>query len=103
MRRYAFAISSSAFLCLVASAAILLAQQKPVARTQPPASGRPAAALMTVEARNAFLQQYCIGCHNEKLQSGNMTLTSLDLAHVDQNAELAEKIVKKLRTGLMPP
>jgi hypothetical protein len=32
-----------------------------------------------------------------------MTLTSLDLARVDQNPELAEKVVKKLKVGLMPP
>src|SRR5437870_13838818 len=32
-----------------------------------------------------------------------MTLTSLDLAHPEQNAELAEKVIRKLRAGMMPP
>jgi hypothetical protein len=32
-----------------------------------------------------------------------MTLTSLNLAHPDQNVELAEKVIRKLRAGMMPP
>ena len=58
---------------------------------------------MPIEAQRAMLTQYCQGCHNDTVKSGNMTLTSLDLAHIDQNAELAEKIIRKLGVGLMPP
>src|SRR5262249_966485 len=32
-----------------------------------------------------------------------MTLTKLDLARPDQNAELAEKVIRKLKVGMMPP
>jgi hypothetical protein len=32
-----------------------------------------------------------------------MTLQQLDLRHVEQNAPLAEKVIRKLRAGLMPP
>src|ERR1041385_4763896 len=59
--------------------------------------------LMPVEARKALIQQYCQGCHNDQTHSGGMTLTAFDPAHAEQNPELAEKIVKKLKTGLMPP
>src|SRR5438094_5062677 len=58
---------------------------------------------MTVEAQRTFVSQYCAGCHNDTAKVGGMTLTSLNLAHPEQTAELAEKVVKKLRTGLMPP
>ncbi len=68
------------------------AQQSPVA-TAP----------MAVDAESALLKQYCQGCHNDTSRSGNMSLTALDLAHVEQNAPLAEKVIRKLRTGLMPP
>src|SRR5690242_20570503 len=50
-----------------------------------------------------LLNQYCTGCHNDKLKSGNMTLTQLDLSHPDRNPELAEKVIRKLRAGMMPP
>jgi hypothetical protein len=32
-----------------------------------------------------------------------MTLTDLDMAHADKNAELAERVIRKVRVGLMPP
>lgn len=55
------------------------------------------------DGQTALLQQYCIGCHNDRLKSGGMTLTELDLQHVERSPELAEKIVRKLQAGLMPP
>jgi hypothetical protein len=58
---------------------------------------------MTLDAQKALVTQYCAGCHNDRSKSGNMTLTSLDLAHPEQNAELAEKVIRKLRAGMMPP
>ena len=51
----------------------------------------------------AVVDQYCSGCHNDKVRSGEMTLTKLDLAHPEQSAELAEKVIRKVRAGMMPP
>jgi len=50
-----------------------------------------------------LINQYCVACHNEKLKSGGMTLTSLNLDAPGQSAEIAEKVIRKLRGGLMPP
>src|SRR5262249_27543939 len=58
---------------------------------------------MALDAQKALLKDYCQGCHNENLKSGGMTLTSLDLAHPEQTPELAEKLIRKVRVGLMPP
>src|ERR1051326_1086171 len=63
----------------------------------------PAPAGMPVEQQQALVKQYCSGCHNDKLKSGGMSLTQLDLASPEKNPELAEKVIKKLRVGLMPP
>jgi hypothetical protein len=51
----------------------------------------------------AILRQYCYGCHNQKLRSGNLALDALDVTHVGQNPAVWEKVVKKLRAGVMPP
>ncbi len=59
--------------------------------------------LMAVDAQRALITQYCQGCHNDSTKSGNMTLSTLDLAHIERSAGQAEKIIKKLRVGLMPP
>src|SRR5262249_7727332 len=58
---------------------------------------------MTLEAENAMVKQYCSGCHNDKLKTGDMSLTQIDLAHPEKNPELAEKMIRKLRVGVMPP
>ena len=49
---------------------------------------------------SAILRQYCYGCHNQKLKSGNLALDALDAAHVGQNPAVWEKVVKKLRAGV---
>ena len=51
----------------------------------------------------ALLNQYCSGCHNDKLKSGGMSLTKLDLERPGQSAQLAENVIRKLQAGLMPP
>src|SRR5215813_10662303 len=68
-----------------------------------PGSGPTAVTTMTVDAQNALVAQYCATCHNDKTRSGGMTLTSLNLARPDQNPDLAEKVIRKLRAGMMPP
>ena len=56
-----------------------------------------------VESRRALVNQYCAGCHNDKLRTGGFSWTQIDLAHPEQNAELTEKVIRKLRVGMMPP
>jgi cytochrome c551/c552 len=51
----------------------------------------------------AFLNQYCVGCHNDKAKTAGLALDKLDLEHVGDSAETWEKVVRKLRTGMMPP
>src|SRR5262245_22672172 len=105
MNRRKLAFLAGISLALLAPTATHLAQQpKPsvATRRQPPTSA-PAPTLMPVDARNPFVKQYCAGCHNDAQKSGGMTLTSLDMAHPEQNGELAEKVIRKLRAGLMPP
>src|SRR5205085_5715410 len=54
-------------------------------------------------SQRTLIDQYCAGCHNEKVKSGNLALTSLDLSHIDAAAPQWEKVVRKLRSGMMPP
>jgi mono/diheme cytochrome c family protein len=51
----------------------------------------------------AELDRYCAGCHNERAKVGGLALDSLDLAHVGANRDVWERVVRKLRTGTMPP
>lgn len=58
---------------------------------------------MPPDAQRALVSQYCAGCHNDKLKSGGFAWSTVDLAHPDQSAESVEKVIRKLRAGLMPP
>ena len=52
---------------------------------------------------NEVIQQFCVRCHNERRLLGNMSLEAFDAADAPSNGELAEKMIRKLRAGLMPP
>ncbi len=56
-----------------------------------------------VAADAALAQQYCAKCHGGRNKSGGFSLDALDLAHPGANAAQAEKVILKIRTGLMPP
>ena len=49
------------------------------------------------------VQQYCVRCHNEQRLTGNLSLETFAVEVADQQAETAEKMIMKLRAGLMPP
>ena len=52
---------------------------------------------------NLVIRRYCIRCHNERLLNGNLTLETFDVAAAHERAETAEKMIVKLRAGMMPP
>jgi mono/diheme cytochrome c family protein len=54
-------------------------------------------------AQPELTKQYCIGCHSDKGKAGGLSLVAFEAAHADQNPEVAEKIIHKLRLGMMPP
>ena len=56
-----------------------------------------------VASQRAVIDQYCVTCHNQKLKTAGVMLDKADLAHVGDNAEVWEKVVRRLRAGLMPP
>ena len=52
---------------------------------------------------NDVVQQYCVRCHNDSALRGNMSLEQFDLSVAEDNAELTEKMIRKVRAGMMPP
>ena len=87
-----------------------LASSQPPA--QPSAPAKPAMAVahptttsatLTAEAQTALVKQYCAGCHSEKGKAGGLTLAGFEAATIDQRADVGEKMIRKLRAGMMPP
>ena len=50
-----------------------------------------------------LVKTYCITCHNDRLKSGGLVLDGVALAQAGAHPEVWEKVVRKLRAGLMPP
>ena len=62
-----------------------------------------ATAAAGASAERALVDRYCVGCHSDKLKTGQLSLEKVDLANPVTRAETWEKVVRKLRTGSMPP
>ena len=67
------------------------------------ATAAPAAPAFDAAAYTANVKQYCASCHSDRGKAGGLTLASFDAAHLTANPGLAEKIIRKLRVGMMPP
>ena len=52
---------------------------------------------------NAVVKQYCQKCHNPTMQRGNLSLANFNVGMAPSQTELSEKMVAKLRAGMMPP
>ncbi len=89
------------------------AQAAPVARPVPSQrvtkSAAPALAVahaapaMAATDQNALVDQFCANCHNDSRKSGGLSLEDFDAATVTDHPEVAEKMIRKLRAGMMPP
>jgi mono/diheme cytochrome c family protein len=66
-------------------------------------SAIPAASASGISGSQAFVTKYCVTCHNSRLKTAGFVLDPAELANPGATAEQWEKVVKKLRTGAMPP
>jgi mono/diheme cytochrome c family protein len=88
-RSIAFSVS-----CAVALGCLQAAPQ------QGPAAGSNAP---TATSQRALLDKYCVTCHSDKLKTGGLSLQSADVGKAPEEAELWEKVIRKVRGGAMPP
>ena len=51
----------------------------------------------------AFVEQYCVGCHSDRLKTGGLTLSAAATGQIGQNPAVWEKVARKLRARTMPP
>jgi len=88
------------------AAALLLCLQVETSAQQPLDSARGKSGPPAVAAPSShrqFLDRYCVTCHNDRARTGNLSLERVDPSRPAADAELWEKIVRKVQTGTMPP
>ena len=81
--------------------AVSLAAQQSPKPTISPAVSHPAA--MAAGAQAELVKQYCTGCHNDRGKAGELTLAGWTAARATADRVLTEKMIHKLRAGMMPP
>ncbi|MDE3001732.1 MAG: DUF1592 domain-containing protein [Gemmatimonadota bacterium] len=54
-------------------------------------------------ALNDLVEEYCVRCHNERRLRGDLSLEGFDASLPEENAPIAERMIHKLRAGMMPP
>jgi mono/diheme cytochrome c family protein len=74
---------------------VVQAQSSPVSQSNPVS--------LTPSPHRSLLDRYCVVCHNERLKTAGLMLDKMDVDHPSEGAEVWEKVVRKLRTGAMPP
>jgi len=100
MKRSILTIGSLALLCLVGA-------------VHGKTAGRQSQSVVTssdqAAAQRAVVNQYCSTCHSDKAKAAGMDsarkidFDRLDIADVSRDAETWERVVRKLRAGMMPP
>ncbi len=72
-----------------------------------PRAARPAAVPAGGDAKASnhteVVQRVCARCHNDRRRVGNLSLDGFLVEEADRDADTAERMVRKLRAGMMPP
>jgi hypothetical protein len=102
---------AAALAAWIAASAISVSGQSGPSRRETPSPNAislpPAPAAVpsgsSIDEKRALLDKYCVTCHNDRVKTANLSLQGLDLATVADHAELWEKVIRKMRAGVMPP
>ena len=102
--RFLIAACAVAVLGAAAGAQTGTSQRRSPAPSAPPAPAVAHKAQTPAPAPSPdIVKQYCVGCHSEKGKAGGLSLVSFDPTKADEQAEIAERMIRKLRAGMMPP
>jgi mono/diheme cytochrome c family protein len=84
-------------------ALLVLSTATGAARLSQLSAGKPAASSASLNTSPALMNQYCSNCHNADDLAGGMDISKLDIEKIGKDAAVWERIVRKVRTGMMPP
>ena len=85
------------------AAALLLIAGLAQVDTQAPRASAQAPSSTTASGAQGVVDRYCVTCHNGRMRTGGLALDALKVADAQADALTWEKVVRKVRTGMMPP
>ena len=66
-------------------------------------TAEPAAPATSAAAHATLIEKTCVSCHNDKAKTAGLSLQSISLTDIPAHAEVWEKVLRKVRSGDMPP
>jgi hypothetical protein len=87
------------FLCVLCVFVLLTSSSINGAQTAQTPTPAPAAGALDT----SLINQYCITCHNQRAKVGGLMLDTLDYEHLEKDAATWEKVIRKIKSGMMPP
>ena len=103
MRTRALFTPVAVWLSSIALAVLAAAPQDPTSARRPGPFGPGSTPVTDIATARDVVDRYCVSCHNQRLQTAGLALDTLDAANVAAHADVWEKVVRKLRTRVMPP
>jgi mono/diheme cytochrome c family protein len=79
------------------------AAQAPEVRQNPEVRLKADTTTNDAQAHLATVNQYCVGCHNDRTKTAGVSFQGLAADSIGQHAEVFEKAVRKMRGRVMPP
>jgi hypothetical protein len=99
--KFSTSVLAAAMAGLALAGGAGVSAQRPTKSQHPPVRSHSAARV--AQDHNAIVGRYCVTCHNDKSRTGGLSLAAFDVTSAAENAEIAEKMIRKLQAGLMPP
>jgi hypothetical protein len=63
----------------------------------------PASTLPATAGHAGLVEKNCLSCHNDKTKTGGLSLQGLSLTDIPAHGDVWERVLRKVRTGEMPP
>jgi mono/diheme cytochrome c family protein len=111
MNRAVIAVLGAGIIALSVAANTTYAQRQPASSSAPAQAPRMVTSheapahpeVATTAGQTALVKQYCSGCHSDRGKAGGLSLASFDASAITSTPQVTEKIIRKLRAGMMPP
>src|SRR3954468_21573021 len=81
----------------------MAASHTPAKRAASAAAKAAAGSSLPIDVQNKLVAQNCGTCHSEKMKSGDLVLAGFDASKITEHPDVTEKMIRKLRAGMMPP
>ena len=103
MKRATWGILGSGVLFVAMAAGTVLAQRPSASVASGSSRKIQSRTASPAPDHNAVIRRYCVTCHNEKSKTGGLSLATFDVARAAHEADTAERMIRKLQAGMMPP